>query len=447
MKPSKCEFSGIVFGIILLLGLSISLNLFQYYSEPAAVYISVPGECPPPECPPLECPPSTPTPVVAPANTSTLIYVDSFEGGTLYKTKDGKFNVLDLHGSYREMGRQYGHLLKDEMNSMYAEITADLARRGMGEAEQTDSAYTLYNPYPDRSKEIILGMSETSGLTLEEQIRLNGAVFNLFEVYFFHATPGDPTAGCSGTAFWGDYSKDGKLYFGRNWDASQDMMGPYMKYLTLAVYHPEGSGNTVANLEYAGEVYTETAMNDKGIFLELNNGGQSDPAYYPGRIDPAQVLFTFMFDYSTMGEIDAAFNTTLAGAAYVVQAADSSAAYSYEWATFGVRRRSENVSGLLVTYNSFVPPYPEGWAVEPPLPLDTRRDNLLLLANSPEYKGHMDVEKYKQFLSVRWEDGGAFADGTNFQVIAIPEDRALWIRAIGHSEDWAEIDLRPLFEG
>ncbi|MBW2651091.1 MAG: hypothetical protein JRC66_08840, partial [Deltaproteobacteria bacterium] len=30
--------------------------------------------------------------------------VSTFEGGSLYKS--GKLNILDLHGSYRQMGRQ-----------------------------------------------------------------------------------------------------------------------------------------------------------------------------------------------------------------------------------------------------------------------------------------------------------------------------------------------------
>jgi hypothetical protein len=56
----------------------------------------------------------------------------------------------------------------------------------------------------------------------------------------------------------------------------------------------------------------------------------------------------------------------------------------------------------------------------------------------------MDVEKMKEFLAVRWEDGGALASQTNFQVIAVPEDSILWIHGIGHS-GWSEVDLKPLF--
>jgi hypothetical protein len=445
----KSSFSGIVLILIILFGLSLALNLVQFYFQPLPASCTIQEVCPPipeeKECPPLVLE-DEPAPTVLPANTSTLTYQSSFEGGTLYKTLDGKYNVLDLHGSYREMGRQYGYLLKDELNSMYQDTAADLAQRGLDEQGQVSEAYWLYSNYPERFKEIIRGMSETSGLTLEQQVRLNGAVFTLFGVYYSHdSTPGDPTAGCSGSVFWGEYSADGKLYFGRDWDASQDLMSPYIKYLTLAVYHPEGSGNTVANLEFVGEVYTETAMNDKGIFLELNNAAQSDHSSYPGRVNAVIELLSFMFDYSAMEEFESAFETTLASDSYNIQVADSSSAYSFEWSsTYGVRKRSENVTGLLIAYNSFVPPYPEGWSVSPPLAEDTRRDNLLVLANSPEYKGKMDVEKMKEFLAVRWEDGGALANQTNFQVIAVPEDSILWIHGIGHS-DWSEVDLKPLF--
>jgi hypothetical protein len=101
-------------------------------------------------------------------------------------------------------------------------------------------------------------------------------------------------------------------------------------------------------------------------------------------------------------------------------------------------------TAIRVPSNPNSPPFPEGWVIEPPLAEDTRRDNLLTLANSPGYKGKMDVEKLKEFLGVRWEEGDALANQTNFQVIAVPEDSILWIHGIGYS-NWSEVDLKPLF--
>lgn len=50
-------------------------------------------------------------------------------------------------------------------------------------------------------------------------------------------------------------------------------------------------------------------------------------------------------------------------------------------------------------------------------------------------KGLMDIE-------VR--DGGSTHRCTVFQVIAVPEELTLWIRALGYS-DWQQVSLRELF--
>ena len=43
--------------------------------------------------------------------------VESFEKGT--KRREGVINIIDLHGTWREMGRQYGALMASEMKHIY----------------------------------------------------------------------------------------------------------------------------------------------------------------------------------------------------------------------------------------------------------------------------------------------------------------------------------------
>ena len=388
---------------------------------------------------------------MGPAESGTLLFQSAFEQGTRYSTKSGKFAVLDLHGSFREMGRQYGYLMREEMQEAYNKTIEETTAMGMPKEQVKAAGDMLYDSNSEKYVELMQGMSETSGLTLEQQKELNGGVISLIEAYIYKAyadaniTP--PGAGCSAAVFWGNYSKDGKLYFGRNWDMVRSLLSPYLPYMTLAVYHPD-SGNTVANLEWIGEVYTETAMNDKGLFLELNNGAQSDPTHPGGRAFAAVKLFDFMFDSSSMADISREFNTTLASDSYVIQVADKSNAYSFEWPTFGVRQRSENVSGLLVAYNSFVPPYPAEWqgkiAAVPTN--DPRRDNMLKMANSEQYKGKMDEKLMQQFLAVGVKEGGGMLPDNVYQVIAVPEDYKMWLHGQNYS-GWEEIDLKPLFFG
>ena len=401
-------------------------------------------------------------------DVGSLTYVSSFENGTRYATQNGKFAVLDLHGSFREMGRQYGYLMRDEMQQAYKKTMFETAKMGMTPEQVDQSSEFLYQSNSEKYVELMQGMSETSGLSFQEQKRLNGGVISLIDAYIFkamseqnstsskleqNATSPKPVqnattlkqTACSGVAFWGNYSKDGKLYFGRNWDMVQSLLSPYLPYMTVAVYHPD-SGNTVANLEWIGEVYTETAMNDQGLFLELNNGGHSDPGHYPGRVFAGTKLFDFMLDSSDMNDISREFNTTLASDSYLIQVADKNQAYSYEWPTFGANRRSENVSGLLVAYNDFVPPYPSEWEgkVRPANPADLRRSNFLSMANSPTYKGKMDVELMKQFLNVSFKDGGGKIPDNVYQVIAVPEDYKMYLHGQNYS-GWEEVDLKPLF--
>jgi hypothetical protein len=380
---------------------------------------------------------------MGPQQNGSLVRAGAFEGGVKYRTANDKFTVLDLHGSFREMGRQYGYLMREEMREAYNRTMNETAAMGMGKAQVDEASSMLYDSMSEKYVELMGGMSETSGLTLEQQKELNGGVISLINAYIMKSE--NATAGCSGVAFWGNYSKDGKLYFGRNWDMIKDLLVPYLPYMTLAVYHPD-SGNTVANLEWIGEVYTETAMNDKGIFLELNNGQQPDPAHFGNRPFAAVKLLDFMFDSSTMEDIDREFSTTYPSDSYIIQVASKDAAYSYEWSsTYGARRRSENASGLLVAYNSFVPPFPAGWAaIAQPPSVDTRRANFLRMANSPEYKGKMDETLMQQFLALHARDGGGRLSGNVYQVIAVPQDYKMWLHGQNYS-GWEEIDLKPLF--
>jgi len=66
------------------------------------------------------------------------------------------------------------------------------------------------------------------------------------------------------------------------------------------------------------------------------------------------------------------------------------------------------------------------------------------MANSPEYKGKMDVELMKKFLSVKWADGGGMLPDNVYQVIAVPQDYEMWIHGQNYS-GWEEVNLKPLF--
>ena len=49
--------------------------------------------------------------------------MDSFENGT--KKRNGVLNIIDLNGTWREMGRQYGALVSEELRDMYERAVRD----------------------------------------------------------------------------------------------------------------------------------------------------------------------------------------------------------------------------------------------------------------------------------------------------------------------------------
>lgn len=369
--------------------------------------------------------------------------VERFEGGTAHKTDADAHWVLTLKGTWREMGRQYGGLARGELRRFFAEISEDLARRGMPLDEQFENARFMAATFSSDLNELLRGMVESSGLSEDEVLVLNAGIVMLSTVVL----GGEPPSACSGLAVWDEYTPDGVLVFGRNWDIERESLQPYMKYLAVVVFIPD-SGNAFANVHPLGNVYLETGMNEKGLFIELNNGAYSDPSYVEGAENTVSVLATALNQCSTIDEASEYLLQTPADLSYIIQIADAKECVSVERATFTARVRETEQQGVLAAYNSFVPPYPEEWIgkIADPRPEETdpRYSNLIKLANSDGFRGKLDVQAMKDLMDIEVRDGGATHRGTVFQVIAVPEELTLWIRALGYS-DWQQVSLRELF--
>lgn len=371
--------------------------------------------------------------------------VSTFEGGTAYRTADDIYWVLDLSGSWKEMGRQYGGLVAHDLKEFYAAITQDIAGRGMDSDQLLEAAESLTASLNDNMRELMQGMSETSGLTYEQIQQLNASMVTLPDLVFAEQSPDS----CSAIAVWGDYTADGKLIVGRNWDMDRESMQKYMKYLAVVVYNPD-SGNSFADVHPLGNIYVETGINEKGLFIELNNGMESDPNHYADRKNSVAVLAEALNQSSTIDEAVDYIGSVPGDASYIIQVADSEECVSIERPTFGYRVRTAEPDGLLVAYNSFIPPYPDDWqgrVPDPPtLATDPRYENLMTTAKSDTYYGKFNVDVMKQLMSLDAAHGGAVHNGTVLQVIAVPADLMLWIHGYDYS-DWQQVDLSQAFDG
>ena len=353
----------------------------------------------------------------------------TFEQGV--RVSKNKVNVVNLHGTWYEMGRQYGMLLKAELEEVHA-FVRDLIKNNDEMAEEIINVQRRQTPY--RVLSFMRGASETSGLTIEEMQEVNAV----------ERIGGLPK--CSAAFCWGAYS-GGTMVIGRNYDYSA-AFSQLKNDVVVTVYHPADSALAVATIGYVGEIYAVNGLNEKGIFMELNNGTPSTNIKTQNmRITGTTTLFSTLFETDELEDWELFFNTTCCNSSYIINVADSQKAVSYEWCQVGVKTGGADLpEGLLVSTNYYVNPE---WLFK--VPSDnacwygqTRRSNLISLCESS--KGKIDAHKMMEIVSTSLENGGAMNELTVYQMVVIPETKTLWLRVTGAS-DWLQIDLSRFLQG
>ncbi len=365
-----------------------------------------------------------------PANSS-LQFVSSWENGDRYLA--GNYTVVVLNGTYREMGQQYGGLMKDELLAEYAMITTELQARGYT-IDEIRSLVRDNEPFlPERVKEIYRGIAEVTGLTEDDAYVLYyGPILYLTTPY-----------ACSYLAVWDEYTVNGSVVVSRNWDTS-DELKPFNPYYVLAVYNPTDGSNSVATFSQAAAA-PETLMNSKGLYISDDASGQGISA--PENLQEIlAAFFGLMLDFSDLDGLDAGIRALRPSGTVIIDAAGPTGAYVYEVGLVETKQRTGD--GVIAASNHFVDPFWTGIVPEPNSVI--RYDNLL--RQSEEAKGTIDGEKMVEIRDVAYEDGGAtfthtVFDGipcsSNHQIIFVPADETLWIKVVDC--EWAEVELAPLF--
>ena len=357
----------------------------------------------------------------------TAMDVDqTFEQGS--KASVNNISVVSLYGTWREMGRQYGMLMKDELREVY-DFVENIIAYSSENAERAESIFALdKTQIPYRILEFMEGASETSGLTTDQMMAVNAV----------ERIGGLPK--CSAVFCWDDYASE-ELIIGRNYDYS-DAFAPLKDDMVITVYHPSDGSLAVAAIGYAGEINTYNAINEKGIFMELNNGTPStNIKTQTDRIPGTTMLFFAMFEIDELKDWELFFNTAACSSSYIINVADSQSANSYEWCPIGVKKGNTDMpDGLLVSTNYYVN---QDWLFA--MPSDesswqalTRRSNLITLCENA--KGMTDARIMQEIIETPFESGGAMNELTMYQIVVIPETKMLWLNVVGGS-GWTQIDL------
>lgn len=373
---------------------------------------------------------------------TTIRHDRYFESGR--KFFSGAIPVLELRGSWFQMGRQYGALMRDELSRVFRfaeKNPAGFSR--IGQLGQHGIAGLK------RYDELYRGIAETSGLTLDQ---LN--MVNSVEIIYLDRMTDDLKnvfggGRCSSLAVWGGNTRDGRVLFGRNYDWLPDFE-ELLDTLVLAVFHPADGANAVAMFNWAGCLYLTTGMNENGLFLELNSGAFADATVENDRIHNVWLLWEFLLNSSDFAALRKNFAASRSMAAYLIGAADSSQAEVFEWHPVRPCVEAPHETGLLAVTNHFTSP---DW-VNTPLAEScgeassiNRRANLL--SCTQEYLDRnrkIGLPEISGILEKNIAEGGAKVHGTLFQIIAVPMEQ-IWYVKLKNQPDWSEIRLMNLLKG
>jgi len=331
-----------------------------------------------------------------------------------------KLTILNLRGSWREMGREYGVRLAQELRHVLAFVDKEIPNMS--------PEYFFPRGLPvgvSVVDELFLGVSEGAGLTLEELKRINVvevAYGHRLVQFFQNAMPGK----CSALALYGDKTRDGQVLYGRNYDWLPEFseLG-----LVLTHYHPTDSELSFAVLNFPGCLYMTTGMNSTGLFIELNDASFASTEVDFSRIHNAWQLWEVLTQSRSAEEAIGMLQQRDAQYNYVIGVADATRCFSYEWSI----RESAVVTGdgdALAMANHFVHP---NWQNRPvasaggAISSVCRRQALLNQASKVP-AGTGDLETMKRIFELTVEDGGARWIATLFQVLAEPAKRQMVIR-------------------
>jgi len=371
-----------------------------------------------------------------------LKFINKYEDGQLYRTTDNKINVLVLEGSFRDMGRQYGKLVKDDIVSFYELAYGYLTDHGITDDSIAEFVKWLKINQPQQINEIIYGMSETSTLTMEQQ----------FVCSNFLRMVNTPL----GTTFaaWDDYTSKEPLLVGHSWDTEREFFGNLNRYTSVIIYKPKGTGHSVAEINFAGTVWFQTGLNNMRLYFDIHSGILCDSSFYPEKTPVNHILFQFLFDYATMEAVNTPLLTMQTDRSIILHAADVNKSHVYQCPTFGVNRREGFAEDVIISTNYFHN-FPEYWTLNeiPESNLkngwtNVRRTNAINYLSN--FNGEVNVEVFKDFFNLDIDQNGVSFmlnpyNQTVYQIIVKPVELELNIRIPDYTV-WHTIDLHELFE-
>lgn len=383
--------------------------------------------------------------------TNELNLVKESGSGKMFNLGDDLIQVLQLKGSWYEMGQQYGTFAKDKAQKVWAvTVQPVLDKKWITE----ESALDLFGrraiaTASHRKKELYRGVAAGIGWPIEKVALLDQSFVMDDYQGKLHSF-----AGCSSICAGGEATKDGSTYTGRNLDWSKAFLD---LPLFFAVYNPTDGSNSVAILNWVGYLWVMTGVNDKGVYIDLHDGssmGGSETSI--DRPNFFSRVFDFLVESDTAEALSRRFNGAITDMSFIWTIADRSGnTFSYETSSLSNNRRRNPEGPSLVVVNTFLNP---DWGLHI---RDTVSNSLTryknLTARIEDAFGQIDAAKTMEIFDTPlfnkdgtfMENGGATkptkidADLTVHQIVSDLNELQVWVK-IPQKTDWRHVDLKAL---
>ena len=371
--------------------------------------------------------------------------------GALYAA--GGFIIPVLKGTYKEMGAQYGELMKDEMQKVYdiviqpqvnsGSITDEVAKKW------TDRALSTFST---RNKDFYKGMQQSTGWPMEKI----GILDQVTEFGIFQSKM-HSFAGCTSIMAWDTASKDSNLYIGRNMDWSA-AFSDFAQVLT--VVNPTDGGYRYVNLGWPGMITLYTGINEHGVYIDLHDGSSmGGSVVFEDRAPFMNVLVDILSETKSLDAVVSRLNASRTSVGLILTLADGQSGASMECASWGDHRIRRSDGDTMVVVNSFLNP---DWGIHK---RDTVSHSLERYSNMTdrleENQGNIDAGEVRDLMDIPiFNEDGSFkknggctkptkqdADQTTHQMVTDIAQRKVWLKVPNpkYYADWVEIDLNKLW--
>ena len=371
--------------------------------------------------------------------------------GVLYAI--GGFVIPVLKGTYKEMGAQYGELMKDEMQNAYDLIIQPQVKKGVITPEVAKKwTGRAMNSFSIRNKDFYEGLQQGTGWPMEKI----GILDQVTEFGIFQSKM-HSFAGCTSMMAWDTASKDANVYVGRNmdWSATYSDIAQ-----VLTVVNPTDGGYRYANLGWPGMITLYTGINEYGLYIDLHDGSSmGGSVVFEDRAPFMNALTDILSETKSLDAAISRLNASRTSVGLILSLADGQSGASMECASWGDHRVRRSDGDTQVVVNTFLNP---DWGIHK---RDTVSHSLErynnMKARLAESSGDIDAKKVRDLMDIPIfnkdgslkENGGCTkptkqdADQTTHQMVTDIAQRKVWLKVPNpkYYADWEEVDLGILW--